>query len=115
MMEMIDGELHMFDAEGNVIHVYERGDLPRGAYRHMAHWVQKNFKKEKTFHENWDEAVAAWDGLSPEVQGHLFNLSAREERCAEDIRLGLLATLAEYRGLEFIKDEFACAIKNVII
>ena len=112
-MEMIDAELHMFDEEGNVAHVYERGDLSRAAYQHMVHWIQKNFKKENSFQKNWEEAEAAWDGLSPETQAHLFTMSNQEVQCAEDIRLGLLATLAEYRGFQCIKDLFADAIKCV--
>lgn len=110
---MIDGELHMFDQDGNLIYVFERGGLSRAAYRHMTHWIQKNFNNKKTFEKNWEEAKTAWDALSPETQAHLFNMSAREEQCAEDVRLGLLATLAEYRGFQFIKDVFADAIKGV--
>lgn len=114
-MEVVDGELHIFDHEGNVTHVFERGDLSRAAYKHMTHWILKNFKKEKSFHENWEEAEASWDALSPETQGHLFIMSQCEERCADDIRTGLLATLAEYRGMQFIKDLFADAITCVKI
>lgn len=112
-MEMIDGELHMFDQEGNVAHVYERGDLSRAAYTHMVHWIQKNFKKTFSFKKNWEEAEAAWDALSPETQAHLFNMSNQEEQCADDIRVGLLATLSEYRGFQMIKDLFAEAIRCV--
>lgn len=112
-MEMIDGELHLFDQDGTLAHVYERGDLSRAAYTHMVSWIQKNFKKENSFQKNWEEAEAAWDGLTPEVQGHLFIMSAQEEQCARDIRLGLLATLAEYRGFSFIKKLFEDAIKEV--
>lgn len=114
-MELVDGELHIFDDHGNVIHVYERDGLSRATYMHVAHWIQKNFKKEKTFQENWDDGNAAWDALTPETQGHLINMSAKEEQCAEDIRLGLLATLAEYRGFQFVKDAFEDAIRCVQI
>ena len=110
---MIDAELHMFDQDGNVAHVYERGDLSRPAYMHMVSWIQKNFDNKLSHQKNWEEAEAAWDALGPEVQGHLFIMSAQEERCAKDIRLGLLATLAEYRGFSFIKKLFEDAIKCV--
>lgn len=110
---MIDGELHIFDDEGHVAHVYERGDLSRAAYTHMVHWIQKNFDNKLSPQKNWEEAEAAWDALSPETQAHLFNMSNQEEQCAEDIRLGLLATLSEYRGFQLIKDLFAEAIRCV--
>ena len=112
-MEMIDGELHMFDQEGNVAHVYERGDLSRAAYMHMVHWIQKNFEKENSFQKNWEEARESWDSLGPELQAHLMLMSDQEEQCTRDIRLGLLATLAEYRGFSFVKKLFEEAIKGV--
>lgn len=112
-MEMIDGELHMFDQEGNVAHVYERGTTPRPAYMHMVSYIQKNFDNLLSPQKNWEKAEAAWDALGPEVQGHLFIMSAQEERCADDIRLGLLATLAEYRGFTFVKKLFEEAIRCV--
>jgi hypothetical protein len=40
-------------------------------------------------------------------------LTKKEEECAEDLRIGLLATLAEYQGLKNIKELFADAIKGV--
>ena len=112
-MEVIDGELHMFDQDGDVTHVYERGDLSRAAYMHMVAWIQKNFEKENSFQKNWEEAKESWDALSPEMQGHLMIMSDQEEQCARDIRLGLLATLAEYRGFSFVKKLFEEAIKGV--
>jgi hypothetical protein len=50
---------------------------------------------------------------SPELQAYLLTLRAQEEQNLEDIRLGLLATLAEYRGFPKIKKAFEEAIKGV--
>ena len=112
-MEVIDCELHMFDRDGNVTHVYERGADSRAAYMHMVHWIQKNFEKENSFQKNWEEARESWDSLGPELQAHLMLMSDQEEQCTRDIRLGLLATLAEYRGFSFVKKLFEEAIKGV--
>ena len=50
---------------------------------------------------------------SPEIRGYLLALKNQEEQNCEDIRLGLLATLAEYRGFPKIKQLFEDAIKSV--
>ena len=50
---------------------------------------------------------------SPEIQGYLLALKNQEEQNLEDIRLGLLATLAEYRGFPAIKKLFEEALKSV--
>ena len=50
---------------------------------------------------------------SPEIQGYFLALRNQEEQNLEDIRLGLLATLAEYRGFPKIKQLFEEALKNV--
>jgi hypothetical protein len=50
---------------------------------------------------------------SPEIQGYLLALRNQEEQNLEDIRLGLLATLAEYRGFPKIKQLFDDALKSV--
>ena len=50
---------------------------------------------------------------SPEIEAYLLNLQAQEEQNLEDIRLGLLATLHEYRGFPHIKKLFEDAIKSV--
>lgn len=42
-----------------------------------------------------------------------MTLKAQEEQNLEDLRLGLLATLAEYRGFPHIKKAFEEAIKDV--
>lgn len=44
-----------------------------------------------------------------------MNLRDQEEQNLEDIRLGLLATLCEYRGFPAIKKLFEDAIKSVQI
>ena len=52
---------------------------------------------------------------SPEIEAYLMTMRAQEEQNLEDIRLGLLATLAEYRGFPVIKKAFEDAIKSVQI
>ena len=52
---------------------------------------------------------------SPEIQGYLLALKHQEEQNLEDIRLGLLATLDEYRGVPRIKKLFEDAIKGVAL
>jgi hypothetical protein len=50
---------------------------------------------------------------SPEIQAYFLALRNQEEQNLEDIRLGLLATLAEYRGFPKIKQLFEEALKSV--
>lgn len=50
---------------------------------------------------------------TPENQAYILALRAQEEQNLEDIRLGLLATLAEYRGFSSVKKLFEEAIKSV--
>ena len=50
---------------------------------------------------------------SPEIQAYFLALRNQEEQNLEDIRLGLLATLAEYRGFPKIKQLFEEAIQGV--
>lgn len=50
---------------------------------------------------------------SPEIEAYVLTLRAQEEQNLEDIRLGLLATLSEYRGFPHIKKAFEKAILNV--
>lgn len=52
---------------------------------------------------------------SPELQAYLLTLKAQEEQNFEDIKLGLLATLSEYRGFPRVKKVFEDAIKDVTI
>lgn len=105
-MEWIDGELTLPCG-----HVFEREDLSRTAYHHMAHYIQTNFDPELSLDENWSMAGKSWNALSPETQGHLFIISNREVQCGDDIRQGLLATLASYQGVPSIKALFESAIR----
>lgn len=107
-MEFIDGELTLPCG-----HVFERDHLSRAAYRHMCTWIQNNFNEELSPDENWARAEASWDSLSPETQAHLFILSDKEVQNGDDIRQGLLATLASYHGVRAIKDLFESAIRCV--
>ena len=50
---------------------------------------------------------------TPEIEAYLMNLRDQEEQNLADIRLGLLATLAEYRGFPAIKKLFEEALKSV--
>lgn len=102
----IDGELYLANPE----YTFERGDFSRAAYRHMCAWIQNNFDPKLSPEENWTRAEAAWDDLSPETQAHLFIMSDKEVQCGDDIRQGLLATLASYQGIRTIKELFETAI-----
>ena len=114
-MEWIDDELCLVNS-GEITHVFERSPtVPRAAYKHMCAWVLTNFEsKFNGSHETlWAEAGESWASLTPETQGILFALQAREEQMVKDIRIGLLATLAGYQGLKSVKDKFAEAIRSV--
>ena len=50
---------------------------------------------------------------SPEMKAYIMTLLDQENQNLEDIRLGLLATLSEYRGFPHIKKLFEDAIKGV--
>ena len=52
---------------------------------------------------------------SPENHAFILTLLDQENQNLEDIRLGLLATLAEYRGFPNVKKLFEDAIKSVQI
>jgi hypothetical protein len=114
-MEFVDGELTMFDRDGEVTHVFERGDHSKTFYKFVSKKVFEKYFCEISPEENWKRAEAEWHDLTPEVQGHLMILNRKEAECAEDIRLGLLATLAEYQGLKNIKEIFENAISEVKI
>lgn len=114
-MEFIDGELTLYDENGHVIHIFERENLPRTAYKYMTRKIQNNFDSELTPEENWAKAEKSWTNLSPELQAQLFLLNNSEERNFKDIRQGLLATLSNYQGLSSIKKLFSDAITCVTI
>jgi len=50
---------------------------------------------------------------TPENQAYILTLLDQENQNLEDIRLGLLATLNEYRGFPNIKKLFEDAIQGV--
>lgn len=102
------GELTLADG-----HVFERGDIPRAPYRYMTSWLKSNFNPELNPDENWSRAEKAWLALTPEFKAQLFILSHKEVQSGDDIRQGLLATLASYQGVRLIKDLFETAIKSV--
>jgi hypothetical protein len=52
---------------------------------------------------------------TPENHAFILTLLDQENQNLEDIRLGLLATLNEYRGFPHIKKLFEDAIKSVQI
>lgn len=123
--EMIDGELHLLDTNtGDVIHVFERGNLSRAAYKHMCAWVINNFESwvrgtqlgeapKLNAEELWLQAEKAWDALTPEHQMTIWAMTHQEEQNANDISQGLLATLNGYQCLSSVKAVFIDAIKSV--
>lgn len=109
-----DGELAIFDENGEFQHVFERGDLSRAAYKHMCGWIRKNLDATLDFDENWKRAEAAWDALTPEQQALLWSLSVQEHQSAQDLCTGLLATLSGYQGVAHVKEAFREAIVNAL-
>lgn len=118
-LELVDGTLHLLGENDEVIHVFERGGgeakppLSRATYKHMCAWAISNFSSELKPEELWERAEAAWTALTPETKGILLALQVKEEQMVEDIRVGLLATLASYQGIKSIKERFAEAIRGV--
>jgi len=113
-MEFVDGELHLFDSQGDVSHVFVKEESrSRASYQYMAKWIVENFDPKLGPDENWDRADKAWNNLSPELKGYLMILSDMEVQSTADIRQGLLATLSGYQGTPIIKALFEDAIKSV--
>jgi len=112
-LELIDGTLHLLGENDEVLHVFERAPLSRAAYKHMCVWAIANFNSKLKPEELWERAEAAWNDLTPETQGLLIALQAKEEQMVKDIRTGLLATLSGYQGIKSIKDRFAEAIRSI--
>ena len=112
-LELIDGTLHLLGENDEVLHVFERPPLSRAAYRHMCDWAIANFNSELKPEELWERAENSWNDLTPETQGLLIALQAKEEQMVKDIREGLLATLSGYQGIKSIKDRFAEAIRSI--
>ena len=112
-LELIDGTLHLLGENDEVLHVFERPPLSKAAYKHMYVWAIANFNSKLKPEELWERAENSWNALSPETQGLLIALQAKEEQMIRDIRTGLLATLSDYQGIKAIKDRFASAIRSV--
>lgn len=112
-MEFVDGELTMFDRDGEITHVFERGTLPKTFYNFVSKKVFEKYFFEISPTENWERGVEAWNDLTPEVQAHLMILTQKEDECLEDLRTGLLTTLDGYQGMKHIKEIFAEAIRRV--
>jgi hypothetical protein len=113
-LDDLDGELCIVDENGNVTHVFERGDLSRAAYKHMYAWTKKNFDPKLEPRELWHKAEEAWDALTPEQQMLLWSMSVKEHQSAQDICTGLLATLSGYQGVMAVKQAFRDAIQSVV-
>jgi hypothetical protein len=112
-MEFIDGELCILNDQGEIIHVFERGDLKRAPYKHMTAWVLTNFDPKLDPTALWTLAKKSWDDMSPQNQVAIWTMCNQEETSARDIRDGLLATLHGYQGVKSVKDAYKEAIKNV--
>ena len=108
----IDGDLCVVENE-EVTHVFERGDLPREAYKHMCSWVHTNFKLKLNIHELWEKAKESWENLSEQNKIYVWGICQQEEQNARDIRDGLLANLKEYQGYNSVKNAYEEAIKKV--
>ena len=113
-LDEVDCELCILDENYEIIHVFERGDLSRGAYKHMCACVKQSWDASVPPDVLWSKAEAAWDALTPEQQMLIWSLSVQEKRKAQDICTGLLATLLNYQGLSSVKNAFQLAIKSVI-
>lgn len=110
--DILDNELVVVNDEGNVVYIFERGDLSRAAYGYMTHWVRENTSPNDSHNDIWTRAEAAWDSLTPELQATLVAISRKEQQQAKDIRDGLLATLHGYQGVSNVKSVFADGIRE---
>jgi hypothetical protein len=110
-MEFIDGELCLVRDE-EIVHTFEKGKLPRAAYKHMTAWVQQNFVSEIDPQELWDRAAHVWENLDQQHKIIVWSLAEQESQNAIDISDGLLATLSEYQGLASVKSAFVKAIES---
>jgi hypothetical protein len=112
IFEEIDGELCILDENNKIVHVFEKENFSRVCYKHMIGWIKTNFDPKLSPEENWAEAEAAWDALTPDHKMLLWSLRNQETQCAQDICTGLWATLSEYQGLSHVKKVFYNAIKR---
>ena len=119
-LDEVDGELCILDENCEIIHVFERvradgeSALSRGAYKHMCAHVRQFWDENASPVVLWSKAEGAWDALTPDQQMLVWSLSVQEERNAQDICTGLLATLMSYQGLTTVKNAFQVAIKGVM-
>lgn len=114
MLEYVDGELCLLDDHSReIIHVFERDNLSRAAYKHMCAWVITNFNSKLSADELWEQAEKVWDNMTPEHQMTIWAITIQEEQNAKDISQGLLATLNGYQCISSVKTVFSDAIKRV--
>ena len=113
-LDEVDCELCILDENCEIIHVFERRTLSRGAYKHMCACVKEFWYENADPADVWAKAEAVWDALSPEQQTLIWSLSVQEKQNAEDICTGLLATLMNYQGVSTVKKAFQSAIKSVL-
>lgn len=83
--------------------------MERAEAQWIADWLEKHPDRDE------DSARSAWESLSVEIRLYLMTISEQASQNLEDIRLGLLATLSEYRGASSVKKLFEDAIKSVQI
>jgi len=107
-----EGELTIFDEEGQIKHVFERGDLSRAAYQHMCSHIKMNFDSKLTPGENWSKAEAAWDSLTYDQQIYLWNMSFQEEKEVQSICENILVLLQGAK--ESVRSVFIRAIDKVM-
>ena len=113
-LDEVDGELCILDENCEIIHVFERGNLSRAAYKHMCACVKEFWDENTPPDVLWAKAEAVWDALTPEQQQLVWSLGVQEQQNAQDICTGLLATLMNYQGLSTVKKAFQVAIKGVL-
>jgi hypothetical protein len=113
-LDEVDCELCILDENCEIIHVFERGNLSRGAYKHMCACARQLWNEGTPPDVLWSKAEAAWEALTPEHQMLVWSMSVQEQQNAKDICTGLLATLMNYQGLSTVKTAFHVAIKGVL-
>jgi hypothetical protein len=113
-LDEVDCELCILDENCEIIHVFERANLSRGAYKHMCACVKQTWDAGVPPEVLWARAEAAWDALTREQQMLVWSLSVQEQQNAQDICTGLLATLMSYQGVSTVKNAFQVAIRRVV-
>lgn len=74
--------------------------MERAANQWRAGWLKRHPDSDE------DAARSKWESLSIETKCHLMNISDKEIRVTEEIRLKLLKTLDEYPAPETLKEPF---------